>query len=100
MTSGYKIVWTKHALNELSETLRYLEQNFSASEIHRLSAQIESVLSLIVAQPEIYPKTHNRKAVRRAVALRLNTLYYRVNGQQIEILSFFSNRQDPEKLKF
>ena len=40
-----------------------------------------------------------KKDVRRAVVLKLNTLYYRVNENNVEILSFFSNRQNPKKRK-
>ena len=40
-----------------------------------------------------------KKDVRRAVVLKFNTLYYRVNENNVEILSFFSNRQNPKKRK-
>ena len=100
MKSGYKIIWTDHALDELRQTISYLEQNFSDREIERLANQIESTLALIATQPAIFPESQRRVGVRRVVILRFNSLYYRVNGQQIEILSFFSNRQDPKKIKF
>lgn len=99
MKSGYKVVWTDHALDELAQTVAYLEMNFSEREIQRLAQKIESVLEIIATQPEIYPESQTLKGVRRAVVLRFNDLIYRINGRDIEILSFFSNRQDPEKLK-
>ncbi len=100
MKNGYKIVWTEHALADLGQTFSYLEQNFSEHEIRRLAHKIESILALIATQPTMYPESSPRKGVRRAVILRLNSLYYRVTDRQIEILSFFSNRQDPEKSRF
>ena len=100
MKNGYKVVWTDHALDELRQTISYIEQNFSAREIQRLANKIESTLALIATQPAMFPESPSRKGVRRAVILRFNSLYYRINNRQIEILSFFSNRQNLKKLKF
>ena len=99
MKSGYRVVWTDHALIELRQAISYLEQNFSDREIQQLASKIESTLSLIATQPAMYPESPQRKGVRRVVIMRFNTLYYRVEGQQIEVISFFSNRQDAEKVK-
>ena len=100
MKSGYKIAWTDHALAELSQTFQYLELNFSEKEIVHLGNKIDAVLSYISQYPELYPESFKRRDVRRAVVTRLNTLYSRINIDKdlIEILSFFSNRENPEKL--
>jgi plasmid stabilization system protein ParE len=102
MKSGYKVLWTDHALTELSQAFQYLELNFSEKEINRLSNQIESVLRYISKYPKLYPESSQQEGVRRAVITKFNTLYYRINidKNQIEILSFFSNREDPMKLEF
>ncbi len=99
MKTGYKVVWTEHALGELRQTVSYLELNFSEHEVQQLANKVESVLGLIATQPSMFPESSRRKGVRRAVILRFNSLYYRVKDRQIEILSFFSNRQDPKKTK-
>lgn len=102
MKSGYNIAWTNHALDELSQTFQYLELNFSEKEIHRLADQIESVLRNISRYPGLYPESAHKGDIRRAFISKFNTLYYRINSEnhQIEILSFFSNRNDPEKQEF
>jgi hypothetical protein len=33
MKSGYKVLWTDHALNELEKTIEYLETDFSEKEL-------------------------------------------------------------------
>jgi plasmid stabilization system protein ParE len=101
MKSGYKIVWTEHALEELSLTVEYIRSNFSDREVGSLADKIESVLRGISKFPKLYPESFHRPGVRRAVVATMNTLYYRVNDitLQIEILSFFSNRENPEKLE-
>lgn len=101
MTSGYRFFWTDHALRELDLTIEYLRSNFSDAEITRLARSIETTLSSILKNPTMYPRSEKGGGIRRAVVLRFNTLYYRVNSDEhcIEVLSFFSNRRDPESLE-
>jgi|SRR5690554_785950 len=96
MKSGYKIRWTKHALNELARTLEYLEKNFSEKEIRRLAWKIESTTEMLARNPKMFPESETRN-VRKVVILKYNTLYYRIKHDSVEILSFFSNRQSPRK---
>ncbi|WP_120181895.1 type II toxin-antitoxin system RelE/ParE family toxin [Pelobium manganitolerans] len=99
MKSGYKIRWTSHALSELKHTINYLRLNFSERELKRLASEIERTLDLITENPLMFPHV-KIKNVHRAVILRFNTLYYRIHNEEIQIISFFSNRKNPEKRKF
>jgi len=99
MKDGYKILWTDHALSELSEVYEYLELNFSDRELRRLSIEIEKTIRLISINPTLFPLSKS-KSIRKAVVMRFNTLYYRQNDNSIEILSFFNNRKDPKRNKF
>ena len=98
MGSGYKILWTPNAMKELEETIEYLENNFSEKEIKRLAQKIEATTQLISQNPTIFIKLED-KNIHKVVLLKLNTMYYRIKGENVEILSFFSNRQSPEKRK-
>jgi len=61
--------------------------------------KIEKTLSLISLNPELFQKSSTRKDIRRAVVTKHNSLYYRNKNETIEILSFFSNRKNPNKLE-
>lgn len=98
MRSGYKLLWTEHALDELKSTYEYLEANFSDKELKALSVDLDKVLNLIQQNPNLFPIS-KFNAVRRVVIKKFNTLYYYVKGDSIEILSFFSNRQSPDSRK-
>ncbi len=98
MGNGYKIFWTDHALNELADTYEYLERYFSERELKKLSNEIDKTLKLISQNPNLFPMSES-KGIRRVAIKKFNTMYYRENEQQIEILSFFSNRQNPNKRK-
>ena len=96
MKSGYNIVWTPNALSELEQTIKYLEKNFSEKEIKKLAEKIQSTILLISKNPSLYPISENQN-IHKAVLLRYNSMYYRLKNENIEILSFFSNRQSPNK---
>ena len=99
MKSGYKIVWTDHALSELKDTIEHLEENWTERELVNLSKEIDHTIELISKYPELFQVSKKKKNIHRAVILNYNNLYYRINKDVIEVLSFFSNRQDPNKAR-
>lgn len=99
MKNGYKIHWTDNALDELEKTIAYLEENQTEKELRNLAINLEKTLIIISQNPFIFQESEFKKDVRRAVILSLNTLYYRVLENKVEILSFFSNRQNPKRRK-
>ncbi|WP_410530002.1 type II toxin-antitoxin system RelE/ParE family toxin [Winogradskyella sp. SM1960] len=98
MENGYNILWTDHALSELAKTYEYLELHFTNRELIKLSIEIDRTLKLISKNPNLFPLSESR-GIRRVVIKKFNTIYYRENKNNVEILSFFSNRQNPNKRK-
>jgi len=100
MKSGFSIEWTDYALQELSATFQYLEDNFTEREMKNLAVEIEAVLKLISYNPKTFQRT-DVEGARKVVVKKHNTLFYRETGKnKVEILSFFSNRQNPIKRKY
>ncbi len=100
MKSGYRILWTEHALSELKDTLEYLKENWTERELSNFSKELDHTIQLISKNPKLFPITKKKKEVRMAVVAQYNNLYYRAKNNSVEILSLFSNRQDPDKIKF
>ena len=98
MTSGYKIVWTAHAISELKDTLAYLEENWTDRELTNFSRKLDHTIELISKNPHLFPVSKHKRNVRKAVVANFNTLYYWQKEDNIEILSIFSNRQNPNKI--
>jgi len=99
MTNGYKILWTDFALSELEKTIEYLEENWTERELRNLAIEIEETLNLLSHNPNLFQASDIKKEIRRVIVAKHNTLYYRINNNAIEIISFFSNRQSPKKRK-
>jgi len=100
MENGYKILWTDHALQELNTIIAFLEIYWTEKELQKLAIHLEKTLALISQNPYLFQESNEKKNVRRAIILKLNTLYYRIHeNRSIEIISFFSNRQNPKNKK-
>lgn len=93
MNSGYKILWTEHALSELEKTIDYLKSNFPGKPLERLYKKMESVVSLISKNPDLFSKS-DKKGIYKVTILKYNTMYYQIQCESLIILSFFSNRQN------
>jgi len=97
MKSGYRIKWTDNALSELQNTFDFLEENWTEKELKKLAKDLEKTIELISENPKIFPIS-DMKNVRKAVVRKLNTIYYcEMKNEIVEIISFFSNRQNPKK---
>ena len=81
------------------KTIEYLEENWTEKELRTLAESIEEKLALISQNPNLFQASDNKKNIRRVVIQTYNTLYYRFENEQIEIISFFSNRQNPKRRK-
>lgn len=97
MRNGYNILWTQNALNELDNTIDYLKLNFSDKEVKRLLRKIDDTIELIQINPDMFLKSDSSN-IYKVVILKYNTMYYQVINENIEILSFFPNRQAPKNL--
>ncbi|KAB1066804.1 type II toxin-antitoxin system RelE/ParE family toxin [Tamlana haliotis] len=99
MKSGYKILWTDHAISELKETIEYIENKWTERELRIFSSKLDHTIELISKSPEIFPVSFEKKNIRKAVVENHNNIYYRINENSVEIVSLFSNKKNPNKKK-
>jgi len=99
MASGFKIRWTDHALSELSDTVKYLEENWTERELIQFANAVDHTIEIISRHPEIYPVANKKRKTRKAVVDKNNSIYYRIVQDSVQILSVFGTKQDPAKRK-
>ncbi len=99
MKNGYKVFWTDYALDELAQTIKYIEKNWTEKEIKNFSLKLEETIGFIAQNPYFFQTSDFKKEIRRAIILNHNTLYYRIMNNSVEVISLFSHRQDPKKRK-
>jgi hypothetical protein len=61
MKSGYEILWTENALNELQKTINYLKENWTEKEIQKLALAVEKTILLLTKKPLLFPESDIKK---------------------------------------
>lgn len=92
-----KIVWTETAAKQRREILRYwTERNKSKSYAEKLIEITVKHLKVISKNPEAFKESEIDKV--RESAMGHFSLYYKITTNQIIVMAFWDNRQDPKKL--
>ena len=94
-----KIHWTDEAKLTFDNIVNYLEREWSEKEVRKFIAKSNNVLELISKNPQMF-KTTKKKNVHRGFVVPQVSLIYRIQKTEIELLSFWDNRQNPKKSKF
>jgi plasmid stabilization system protein ParE len=92
-----KIIWTNLAARQRREILKYwVERNNNTTYAERLIEITAKHIKVILKNPEAF-KESEIKNIRES-AMGHFSLYYLVTDDEIVIMSFWDNRQDPKKL--
>jgi plasmid stabilization system protein ParE len=92
-----KIIWTETAAKQRREILRYwTERNRSTIYAEKLIEITASHLKIISKNPHLYKETSMNQI--RESAMGHFSIYYKTSPNQIIVMAFWDNRQDPKKL--
>jgi plasmid stabilization system protein ParE len=92
-----KIVWTETAAKQRREVLRYwTERNNSTTYAEKLIEITAKHLTVISKNPEAFKETEINDV--RESAMGHFSLYYKITPDQIIVMAFWDNRQEPNKL--
>ena len=93
-----EIVWSNHAKIEFSTVLEfYVLRNGNALYSMKLVGEVEGLLKTVSKSHLIGRLTSNK--VTLVVVMNVYSIFYEVNDNQIEIVSFGDNRQSTHKRK-
>lgn len=83
---------------KLEKLFEYLIKEWSVKVKNDFVTKLDSTIEIIKNQPEIFPESKKGKGLRRCVITKQTTLYYRYSTKQINIVTVFDTRQNPNKL--
>ncbi len=91
-----QIIWSPQAEHEFKETLDfYIRRNGSVTFSVKLLDEVEELLKLLERNPLIGRLSENKET--RVLVKDTFLIFYELKAEQIEIVSFWDNRQDPQK---
>ncbi len=96
-----KITWLPAAQSTFSDSLTYLEVNFSEKEIQKFVDRIQQKLLILGSFPGIGSKCKKPGVYKTLIHKKIILFYqYRPLKNEILLLAFWNTLQDPAKLKW
>jgi plasmid stabilization system protein ParE len=95
---SFEVRYSTRAYSEYEEILDYVLEKFGAVIAEKADIHFEEVIDQIAINPFLYPYSNKIKNLSRCVINQQTTLYYRFNGECIELASFRGNRLNPKSL--
>jgi plasmid stabilization system protein ParE len=94
---GLKIIWTRTALSQRKSIFYYWnKRNGSNSYSKKLNHAIKERVTLLKTQPQIGKQTIISEVY--SISMRHYSIFYKKSKSSVFIVSFWDNRQNPEKV--
>jgi len=88
-----EIIWSDLAKLQFASVLEfYVFRNENANYSLKLVDEVEDLLETLSKSEFIGRLTSNK--ITRVLVMKVYLIYYEINGNEIEIVSFWDNRQD------
>jgi plasmid stabilization system protein ParE len=93
-----EIVWSPLAKLQLENVLKfYVHRNGNSNYSLKIVSEVQDLLETLSKAERIRRLTSNK--FTRVISMKVYLLFYELNGNRIEIISFWDNRQDLENRK-
>jgi plasmid stabilization system protein ParE len=93
-----EIVWSPLAKLQLENVLKfYVQRNGNSNYSLKIVKEVQDLLETLSKAERIGRLTSNK--FTRVISMKVYLLFYELNGNRIEIVSFWDNRQDIENSK-
>lgn len=86
------------AEKKLFQLLEYLEVEWGRSSRKSFIKKFRSAVSNLEGVPYSFPLVDQDRGIHKCVVTKQTSLYYRIVGKEIEIITLMDNRQDQTKL--
>jgi plasmid stabilization system protein ParE len=94
-----RVNFSKTAERNLDTVLKFIETKWSEKSKKMFIVKFEKAVSIIIMNPEIFPKSSVNKKYRKCVITKQSSLLYSFSANEIRIHNVFDTRQDPNKIK-
>lgn len=94
---SYSVIWSPQSKESFEKSILHVLETWSEKEANDFIDRVEEVLHLISKHPKLFRYLPEQDAYR-CVIVKPVSLFYRLRNGQVELLTFWDNRMDPEKL--
>lgn len=90
----HAIRYSLRARREEIDLLEYVLDQFGEKKAKEVYDRIEKLLKQISIAPEMYRTSNKRKNLRKWFLSKQTSIYYRIHGGRLEVVSFRDNIRD------
>jgi plasmid stabilization system protein ParE len=94
-----EVIWSARSVHEFELIIKYLEENWSVSEVVAFIRATARTVEYIREHPRMFRKSSKRN-LREALITPHNLMIYHFSGKRIEIVSFWDTRKNPKQKTF
>ncbi|HTK22465.1 MAG TPA: type II toxin-antitoxin system RelE/ParE family toxin [Mucilaginibacter sp.] len=94
------IVWNHRASDSFDIIIEYLQNEWGDRVTKNFVNRTYQIIEFLSEYPEMGTLENSEKQIRGFVITKHNTLFYRIEDDNIVLLFFFDNRQHPRKKTF
>jgi plasmid stabilization system protein ParE len=95
----YKVNWSGKAKTTYLKTIQYLSDHWTSREVENFQNRVSEVIEKISENPQLYQSSQKGLTFRCVVTKHIS-LFYDVTDDRTELLIFWDNRQNPNRLKY
>lgn len=95
---AWEVVISQRAQENLATIVTYLSENWSSQAKVDFLVELSRKVELISQMPRMYRASERKENVRECVINRHTILYYRIEGQQVEIITIQDSRRNPDEM--
>lgn len=92
------INWTNEAIEDFELNIEFLENKFSDKEVQSFINKAQEVIKIISKNPKAFKTTKYKKVHSVPIVTQVNLFYRIKNKNNIELLRFWNNYQNPKEL--
>ena len=92
-----ELIFTERSLKEIKNISEFITAKWSIRVNLKFLNKLKSNFDLLIINPEIFPPIQQKK-LRKCVVSKQTTIFYKIEENQIIIVSVFDSRQNPLKI--
>ncbi|GBD87794.1 plasmid stabilization system protein [bacterium BMS3Abin03] len=94
----YDVFLSPLAERKLIILLDYLTKEWGVNSKNKYLSKFKNAINQISTHPKSCPESLEMKGLYKCVLTKQSSFYYRIRNDEIEIITFFDNRQDQSKI--
>lgn len=95
---NFKIKTSRIAYISLEENIKDIEKRWNKKEVNEFKLKVNDILNLLEKSPYTFMKWEFNEEIRKVKVSNFITLFYSINGKIIELLLFWNEKRNPNKL--